>query len=102
MEAAAEIPEGKADDRRARRGTETSPQARHQPRQANANTVHHTSDNSQLHRARGVCSVQKGREAARGTPADRPTRQCQLLVSEVADDPGYPILSLDAAQRSAT
>ena len=55
--------------------------------------VHHTSDQRptppcQLHRARGVCSVQKWREAARGTPADRPTRQCHLLVSEVADDPG--------------
>lgn len=34
-----------------------------------------------------------GREAARGTAADRPARQCQLLASEVADDPRYPILS---------
>jgi hypothetical protein len=69
----------------AERGTETSPQARHQPGRAESNASSNTTASST---SRGVCSVQKWREAARGTPADRPTRQCQLLVIEVADDPG--------------
>jgi hypothetical protein len=52
--------------------------------QSNASSSNTTASST----SRGVCSVQKWREAARGTPADRPTRQCQLLVIEVADDPG--------------
>jgi hypothetical protein len=85
VEAAAEIPEGKTDDRTRDGNEPTSPSPASQAGQSNASSNTTASSSST---SRGVCSVQKWREAARGTAADRPTRQCQLLVTEVADDPG--------------
>jgi hypothetical protein len=84
VEAAAEIPEGN-EGRRQNEGRKRA----HKPVTSQAgqsNASSNTTASSST--SRGVCSVQKWREAARGTAADRPTRQCQLLVTEVADDPG--------------
>jgi hypothetical protein len=79
VEAAAEIPEGKTGGRqtrnegrkRAHKPVTSQPAAR-QAGQHQDGTPHQR--HHQLHRARGVCSVQKWREAARGTAADRPSR----------------------------
>ena len=94
MEAAAEIPEGKTDDRRQNEGRKrahkpVTSQPASQAGQSNASsTQQHHRPRASSSTSRGVCSVQTWREAARGMAADRPTRQCQLLVTEVADDPG--------------
>ena len=80
MEAAAEIPEGKTGGRQTRnegRKRAHKPVTSQPGRPTSTNAVgtpHTSSDTTASSTSRGVCSVQKWREAARGTAADRPSR----------------------------